>query len=93
VPGDANGDGVVNESDAAILADHWGQSGYWTEGDFNGDGVVDICDAAILAANWQGDTENAAVTVIPEPSVLLLLATAFCCVPRIRFFRRGAKGL
>ena len=72
LPGDANVDSVVNETDAAILADHWlmetGVS--WKYGDFNGDGAVNEADATILAANWQTPSQYASV---PEPSSLVLL--------------------
>jgi len=55
--GDANSDGVVNISDLAILAAHYGTNtgATWGEGDFNGDGTVNIEDLSILAAHW-GDT-------------------------------------
>lgn len=76
IPGDANGDGKVDGSDATILATHWQQS--TTEGasvgDFNGDGFVDGSDATILATNWQNGVtfSNAAV---PEPPIWILLAS------------------
>jgi hypothetical protein len=72
IPGDANGDDVVNDADASILAAHWQQSGGWGDGDFNNDGVVNDQDASILAAHW-GETREGA-TAVPEPSVLVLLA-------------------
>ncbi|MFI5240136.1 MAG: dockerin type I domain-containing protein [Candidatus Saccharimonadia bacterium] len=53
IPGDANGDGVVNILDLSILASNWGKTNAtWSEGDFNGDGVVNITDLSILAANY-----------------------------------------
>ncbi len=71
VPGDASGDGLVDESDASILADHCGESGMeWGDGDFTGDGKVGPADAAILAANWGYGAESNAV---PEPSTHVLL--------------------
>ncbi|HBO44671.1 MAG TPA: hypothetical protein DD670_12215 [Planctomycetaceae bacterium] len=52
LPGDANGDNVVNELDAAILGENWGRSGMTRQqGDFDGDGLVGPKDAAILAAH------------------------------------------
>ena len=55
LPGDANGDERVDDTDASILAAHWGLSGGATraDGDFNEDGEVNDADAAILAAHWQ----------------------------------------
>ena len=65
-PGDANRDGVVDATDAAILAAFWqtATDANWLMGDFNDDGAVNDIDAAILAANWQSGV-NASV---PEPS-------------------------
>jgi 3',5'-cyclic AMP phosphodiesterase CpdA len=70
-PGDANRDGVVDASDATILAGNWqaGPGASWLMGDFNGDGYVNASDATILAGNWQSGSSNA----IPEPSTLVLL--------------------
>jgi hypothetical protein len=48
-PGDANGDGVVNGADLAMLLSNWGLAG---STDFNGDGATDGADLAILLSNW-----------------------------------------
>jgi VCBS repeat-containing protein len=74
VSGDATGDGMVDQADAAVLAAHWGNSGAtWTTGDFSGDGVVSAADASILAANWGAGAGEAGGTSAPEPSILALL--------------------
>ncbi|MBN1911241.1 MAG: hypothetical protein JW818_15960, partial [Pirellulales bacterium] len=75
MPGDATGDQVVDRLDAARLAENWlRQDGVsWEEGDFNDDGRVDDLDASILAANWSPAAPESAV---PEPSILVLLATS-----------------
>jgi hypothetical protein len=53
IPGDANGDGMVDVGDLGILAANYGGSGKtWALGDFNGDGLVDVGDLGILAANY-----------------------------------------
>lgn len=49
VPGDLNGDGVVNGADLGILLTGWGTNG---AGDFNGDGLVDGADLGILLTSW-----------------------------------------
>ncbi|MGD9127521.1 MAG: dockerin type I domain-containing protein, partial [Planctomycetia bacterium] len=70
LPGDANRDGVVNASDATILAGNWqATNASWEMGDFNGDGIVNASDATILAGNWQASTN----TAVPEPSTIVLL--------------------
>ena len=53
IPGDANGDGMVDVGDLGILAANYGGSGKtWTQGDFNNDGLVDVGDLGILAAHY-----------------------------------------
>ena len=70
--GDANLDGIVNDTDATIMAANWLSSGAgWSMGDFNDDHTVDSKDAAILAANWL-KTESYTASV-PEPALLLPL--------------------
>ncbi len=54
MPGDLNGDGVVDVSDLLILLGAWGDcpdSGSCPE-DINGDGTVDVSDLLILLGNW-----------------------------------------
>jgi len=87
-PGDADGDGVVNAVDAAILAANWLQSvtGKATDGDFNGDGVVDDLDASILAANWHYTGTSAAV---PEPASGLLLLVGVVAGALVAYRRRA----
>jgi hypothetical protein len=74
-PGDANGDGSVDDTDASILGANWlKQSGAtWGMGDFNKDGKVNDQDAAIMAANWAPAGDGSSV---PEPGTLVLLASA-----------------
>ena len=73
LPGDANGDGIVDEDDAARLAANWltTSEADWSMGDFNADGKVNDLDATIMAANW-GNIPGASASV-PEPSSLVLL--------------------
>lgn len=84
-PGDANYNGVVDEYDAALLAQNWlaGPEATWGMGDFNKDGYVNDIDATLMAANWSGSGAPASV---PEPSTLVgllgLLVVAL-------FIRRG----
>jgi hypothetical protein len=74
LPGDANRDGIVNASDATVLAGNWqaGPNATWLMGDFNGDGYVNASDATILAGNWQANIGSDAV---PEPGTWALLLT------------------
>ena len=85
VPGDANTDGIVDDMDAATLAENWlvGDAD-WGMGDFNGDYIVDDRDATLLAANWQNGV--VATGAVPEPGTVALLlglfAGMFCLLRR-----------
>jgi hypothetical protein len=69
VPGDINGDGLVDVADYNIWAANVGMTGAsWWQGDLNGDGLVDVADYNIWAANV-GKTSST-----PEPATLSLLA-------------------
>ncbi|MBN1590612.1 MAG: exo-alpha-sialidase [Pirellulales bacterium] len=77
LPGDATGDGTVDDEDANILASHWLQK-YgvtWEQGDFNNDGRVDDLDASIMAAHWQ-ENQSGHETALPEPGGTALIFTA-----------------
>jgi T5SS/PEP-CTERM-associated repeat protein len=69
IPGDINGDGLVDVADYNIWAANVGRTGAtWSQGDLNGDGLVDVADYNIWAANV-GETAST-----PEPATLSLLA-------------------
>jgi hypothetical protein len=85
VPGDVNGDGIVNAQDIAVIASNWLQTGtkFTVTGDANADGVVNAQDIDVIASHW---LQTAAAgggglgsgggngTAVPEPSTLLLAA-------------------
>jgi len=48
IPGDLDGNGVVNGSDLALVLAFWGTD----EGDITGDGTTDGADMSIVLANW-----------------------------------------
>ncbi len=54
IPGDINGDSIVNISDAALIGLYWKQRvpPAPSNVDINGDGIVDISDAAEVGINW-----------------------------------------
>lgn len=60
IPGDANGDGVVNGMDVTILAGNWQQtsSSGTLSGDFNHDGVINGSDVTILANHWHSTVSS-----------------------------------
>jgi hypothetical protein len=77
--GDVNLDDVVNGSDFAILASHFGKSttSGWEVGDFNYDGVVNGSDFSLLAQNF-GKSDSGATVALPasEWSALYSFAAA-----------------
>ena len=50
IPGDVNGDGVVNIDDIFFILGHWGESG--GPADANEDGTVNIDDIFFVLAHW-----------------------------------------
>jgi len=73
LPGDLNGDGMVNSGDLDLVRANWGQTvPAGTLGDADGDGMVTSSDLDIVRANW-GATQAAAV---PEPGTVALLIAA-----------------
>ncbi|HLA84229.1 MAG TPA: discoidin domain-containing protein [Thermoguttaceae bacterium] len=88
IPGDTGTDGIVDATDAEVVAAHWGASttNGASDGDFNTDGVVNALDASILAANW-GDHNVESAVGVPEPSALVLLGALL----GLGLFRRRAR--
>jgi hypothetical protein len=83
IPGDANGDLQVDDTDATILASNWlGSNKGWSEGDFNYDGVVNEEDASMLVANLGVGVPVAGS--VPEPGAVLLLCLGLGSVALIR---------
>jgi hypothetical protein len=79
IPGDINGDGLVDVADYDIWAANVGKAGAtWSQGDLNGDGLVDVADYDI----WAADVGNTAAT--PEPATLSLLVLGGAAMIRRR---------
>ena len=75
--GDLNGDGFVDIDDINVLGSFWGQTveqGNPAQGDPSNDGFVGAADLDIVRANWGNSTSSG--SSVPEPSMLMLLATA-----------------
>ncbi|MCY2926925.1 MAG: dockerin type I repeat-containing protein [Planctomycetota bacterium] len=79
--GDVNGDGQVSLLDYNIIKANFGNSyesgNHWNDGDVNGDQQVGLLDFNIVKAHFGHTTgDGAAVTAVPEPATLSLLALA-----------------
>ncbi|MCY2926923.1 MAG: dockerin type I domain-containing protein [Planctomycetota bacterium] len=79
--GDVNGDGQVSLLDYNVIKANFGnayESGFhWADGDVNGDKQVGLLDFNIVKAHFGHTTgDGAAVTAVPEPATLSLLALA-----------------
>lgn len=87
IPGDANGDDVVDYVDLGILASNYRLSNKnWSGGDFTNDGVVDYLDLGQLASHYRETGLYAPEGgELPEPAALLtLLAGAGLALRRRR---------
>lgn len=83
--GDANGDGIVDAGDLAILNQNLGLSvtGGYADGDFNGDGIVNADDFSLF---MEGLAEyQASLALVPEPGAMsLAMACGMLLVRRRR---------
>ncbi|GEM_PF-4977591 len=72
LPGDANGNGVVDGGDYTTWADQYGQEGAGLRGDFNHDGIVDGGDYTLWADNYNPSIN---IPVMPHEVIPGLKAT------------------
>ena len=76
-PGDADRNGVVDDSDLSLLLSFWQQDvtgdpdGGWGKGEFDGIAPVEDSDLSLLLANWTVAGQ------VPEPASALLLLAGF----------------
>ena len=82
IPGDADGNGVVDFADFLTVSGGFGAVGDWLAGDFDGNGQVEFADFLILSNNFG---EVSAVSV-PEPTYACLLP---CLLMTAWLGRRG----
>lgn len=68
LPGDANGNGVVDQADYTVWYNHYGVSGQWSDGDFNGDGRIDQADYTVWYNHYGAGSGS-----VPEPAALTML--------------------
>jgi uncharacterized repeat protein (TIGR03803 family) len=86
IPGDINGDGLVDVADYNIWAANVGKTGAaWCQGDLNGDGLVDVADYNMWAANV-GKTAG-----VPEPATPTLLALGGLALLRRKAIAAGER--
>jgi hypothetical protein len=88
VPGDTNGDDIVNDVDYENLVAQFGGPPGAQSADFNGDGAVDLEDFIIMRDNFglgaaPMSSPNAELAIAtPEPTALVMLALFAMIAPR-----------
>jgi hypothetical protein len=89
--GDADLNGTVDTVDFNLLAVSFSQTGKdWYHGDFDFSNTVDTIDFNLLASNFSKSIAGSNVgSLVPEPSILGLLAAVPLCTTRRRKARRG----
>ena len=91
IPGDANGDDLVNRADVAILSNNFGllSDAGSAQGDFDGDGAVTLRDLLILKSNLDSAQAAAShVAAVPEPTTLALATLALLALSNRRIGTR-----
>jgi len=95
LPGDADWDGDVDDTDIAILCATFGQSGPDLQADFNDDDAVNLEDFAIIrqyyglvSGSGIPGAEALPVQMVPEPTTLILAAG---CLPVLLGRRRRSN--
>ena len=85
VPGDANGDGMVDVADLGIVGANFNGTGaVVSEGDFNDDDIVDVADLGIVGANWTAAQLADPSAIVPEPVTVTLVMAGLVCLARRR---------
>jgi hypothetical protein len=90
VPGDFNGNGIVDTADYTVWRDTLGRTGAGLKADGNGNGMIDAGDYGVWQSNF-GHTAGSgagasANPAVPEPAtfVLLISAVTGSCIRRHR---------
>jgi hypothetical protein len=86
VPGDLNGNSIVDFTDLNTLLSHYSSPGSLGDGDFDGSGFVDFADLNVILANYGTGSVATPQTVqgehgvlsaaVPEPASVALAAAA-----------------
>jgi T5SS/PEP-CTERM-associated repeat protein len=84
VPGDYNGDGIVDAADYTVWRDTLGQVGIGLPADGDGNGVIDGGDYDVWTTNFGNHAgagaSGSASAAVPEPSTLVMLLTGILSI-------------
>ena len=79
---DFDGNGVIDQADADILIDNFGEGTMQSQGDINGDGAINLADVAAFAPIFA--EANPAAASVPEPGALSLVLLGLGAIPFLR---------
>jgi len=74
--GDVNRDGVIDDTDFALISAHWSESGApgWIDEDINYDGMIDIFDYSLVGYNYGKNICDLNVQTVPFSGALTVAA-------------------
>lgn len=85
LPGDYNGNGVVDTADFCVWRSCEGQSGANLPADGNGDGIVDQSDRDLWRAHYG---ESASISVVPEaPAIVVWAGVVLVGIGIVAYYR------
>jgi hypothetical protein len=91
LPGDYNGNGVVDAADFSVWRSCEGETGTNLQADGNGDGVVDQTDRDLWKAHYG---ERASLSVVPEaPAIIVWTGVVLAGIGIVVYYRHQSAAV
>lgn len=91
LPGDYNGNGVVDTADFSVWRSCLGQTGANLPADGNGDGIVDQSDRDLWRAHYG---ESGSLSVVPEaPAIIVWAGVVLAGIGVVAYYRHRSAAI